>query len=204
MGKSTALRKVDKVEVLAPATAGADLAVHEAVIERGMSSFIEVGNALKAIRDGREYRDLYPTFEEYCRKRWNWSRSYAHRNITEAELAVKLLPIGNKTPITESLLRPIVSLEFDVQRKVWQKAIETAPEGKLTAKIVSAIAAEYKPKPKVKKSNPDTINSVLWKRIGDAIRKIMLQWKYEERHELAEELRNFADIVDDARRETMK
>jgi len=46
------------------------------------------------IRDNRLYRSDYATFEEYCRERWGWSRSYIHRQIAAAEIS-NLLPQGN-------------------------------------------------------------------------------------------------------------
>lgn len=43
----------------------------EATIERGLNSFIEVGEALAKVRDEQLYRDEFGTFETYCRDRWN-------------------------------------------------------------------------------------------------------------------------------------
>jgi hypothetical protein len=37
----------------------------ENVIERGLSTFVEVGNALLEIRDSKLYRETHPTFEAY-------------------------------------------------------------------------------------------------------------------------------------------
>ena len=42
------------------------LSKHESVISKGLKTFSDVGNALLAIRDGRLYREQFPTFEEYC------------------------------------------------------------------------------------------------------------------------------------------
>jgi hypothetical protein len=43
------------------------------------------------------------------------------------------------TPITESQCRPLSKLEPDQQREAWQKAVETAPAGKVTAAVVSKV-----------------------------------------------------------------
>ena len=196
------LAKTQKAEVLDPK---ADLAQHEAIIERGISSFIEVGNALKAIRDGREYKDRYQTFEEYCKERWGWTRQNVNRQIAGAGAALNLEPIGSKIPITERLIRPIVNLELDAQRKVWKQAIESAPDGKLTAKHVSEIASQYKSKSSAKMGHvkPDD-NALLWHKISKNLRHYMSIWKYDDRHDLAEHLRHFANIVDDARKDLMR
>ncbi|MEI6451832.1 MAG: hypothetical protein WCP98_18055, partial [Actinomycetes bacterium] len=66
----------------------------EGIIERGLDTFVDVGEALAEIRDRQMYRETHATFEAYCRERWGWSRSYAYRHI-EAAQAVALLPIGN-------------------------------------------------------------------------------------------------------------
>ena len=52
----------------------ADLTVCEQIIERGLGTFVEVGQALVRIRNGRLYRADFPTFETYCESRWSMSR----------------------------------------------------------------------------------------------------------------------------------
>lgn len=117
-----------------------ELAQHEAVIERGLQTFVEVGQALLAIRDGRLYRQDHATFEDYCRERWGMSRVHAHRTIEAALVAENLLPMGN-IPTNERQARPLTALEPDEQREVWQEAVETAPNGRVTAKHVEDVIA---------------------------------------------------------------
>ena len=68
----------------------------EADIERGSSAFLKVGNALLEIQDGELYADEYESFEEYCRKRWGFSRStgYDYRNaaLTHQLVGTSLQP----------------------------------------------------------------------------------------------------------------
>ena len=45
----------------------------EGIIERGMQTFVEVGAALRLIREGRLYRTDFGTFEDYCQERWGWT-----------------------------------------------------------------------------------------------------------------------------------
>ena len=92
------------------------------------------GNALLEIRDSRLYRTSYGTFEDYCREKWQMSRIHAHRMIEAATVMDNLLPIGNIAPATESQARPLVSLPPEAQREVWAAAVETAPNGKVTAR----------------------------------------------------------------------
>lgn len=126
-----------------------ELASNESVIERGKQTFVEVGLALMAIRDGRGYRFEYGTFEDYCQRRWQFSRIQAHRLIDAAGITRNLLPIGNRLPATESQARPLAALEPEQQREAWQRAVETAPEGKVTAAHVQSVVDAIAPKPHV-------------------------------------------------------
>lgn len=114
----------------------------EATIAAGLQTFVEVGRALLEIRDARLYRQEFGTFEDYCRERWAMSRSYAHRTIEAAQVAVNLLPIGNILPATESQARPLSPLAPDMQREAWQRAVDTAPNGKITAAHVQNVVDE--------------------------------------------------------------
>lgn len=108
----------------------------EAVIERGIKTFVDVGLALMEIRDTRLYRQTYSTFEDYCRDRWRMQRAYAYRLIGAAEVVTNLSPIGDILPTTETQARPLSSLPPEVQPLVWQVAVDTAPDGKVTARHV--------------------------------------------------------------------
>lgn len=120
------------------------LCQHEKAIERGLSTFYEVGSALMAIRDGRLYRVTHKQFETYCQDRWKMTRSYAHRLIEAAETE-QVLPIGNK-PQTESQARPLSKLPKERREEVWGRAVESAPvvngQPKITAKHVEKVVAE--------------------------------------------------------------
>lgn len=118
----------------------------EAVIERGLSTFIEVGSALMEIRDSRLYRETHATFEDYCRVRWGWSRRYANMNIAAAEVT-KVLGTMVPNPATERQARelsPLLDRPEEMQR-VWA---ETVAEGHTTAervreKVASRLAVHY-------------------------------------------------------------
>jgi hypothetical protein len=128
-----------------------ELAECEAVIERGIKSFVEVGTALLKVRDGRLYEDDFDTFEAYCQERWGMSRRHANRLVASAEMMDNLLgPRGPKQeidpppvlPTSEKQVRPLTNLPAPVQREAWARAVETAPNNRPTARHVAAIAAE--------------------------------------------------------------
>ena len=81
----------------------------EQVIERGLTTFVEVGQALMEIRDGRLYRATHSDFDTYCRERWGWNVRYANRVIGAAEVAEELGPMG-PTPASERQARPLTGL----------------------------------------------------------------------------------------------
>ena len=45
----------------------------EGVIDRGLQTFVNVGNALREIKDDDLYTTEYDTFDAYCKARWGWS-----------------------------------------------------------------------------------------------------------------------------------
>lgn len=116
-----------------------ELARYEKTIERGLETFVKVGNALLAIRRDRLYRVTHATFEEYCVGRWQMTRAYADRLIGAAEVVGNLTPIGVVLPTTESQARPLTKLEPEQQIEAWQEAVETAPNGKVTAAHVERV-----------------------------------------------------------------
>jgi len=116
----------------------------EKIIERGLSTFIEVGNALLEIRDSRLYRDSHPTFEGYCRERWQIERAHAYRLIAAADAMHNLSPVGDTQPTSESQIRSLTGLEPEQQREAWEEAIKNAPNGKPTAKDVDAAVDQLK------------------------------------------------------------
>lgn len=131
----------------------AEMARCEAVIERGLQTFTEVGNALLRIRDGRLYRAEHATFEAYCRERWGFTDRRA-RMLMSAAQTVALIETGTIVPVlpaTESQARPLTRLRPERQGEAWQRAVETAPNGKVTAAHVQRVVEEeFMPRPAAK------------------------------------------------------
>lgn len=92
-----------------------------------------VGNALLKIRDNKLYCLGFDTFEDYCKERWNMQRNYANKLIAASEVVQNLGTIVPVLPATERVARPLTQLEPDVQPVVWQRVVESAPNGKVTA-----------------------------------------------------------------------
>lgn len=109
------------------------LAEAEAIIERGLGTFMDVGNALARVRDERLYRGTHGNFEDYCRARWAMSRKRAYDLMSAAETVEALSPIGDILPTTESQARELTGLPPAVAAEVMQAAAES---GKVTAATI--------------------------------------------------------------------
>ena len=134
----------------------------EGIIQKNIGSFYEVGHALAEIRDQGYYRDVlgYETFEAYCKAKWDFSRSYAYRLIESANVIDVVSPIGDIKPTTESQARPLALLPADQQLIAWQKAVETAPDGKVTGAHVYKIVKRMTNPPSPKQL-PKTNNKII-------------------------------------------
>lgn len=131
----------------------------EAVIADGINSFVSVGSALMAIRDGALYRATHKTFETYCAERWGMQRRRAYQLMDACQVSRNVYqgtqtenPVDNEIPSSEKQIRPLVSFSPDEQRAIWGEAVKTAPKAsnghaKVTARHVAAVAQQHKPKP---------------------------------------------------------
>ena len=90
------------------------------------------------IRDNQYYRKTHSTFEGFCKEKWDISRPRAYQLIKAAEVQDNLSTMVD-IPKSERSIRPLTSLPPEQQREAYQKAVETAPEGKVTAKHIESI-----------------------------------------------------------------
>jgi hypothetical protein len=104
----------------------------ETTIEHTLGAFYETGEALQKIRDERLYRATHVTFEKYCQDRWGIARRTAYQYIDAAKVIDNVRNCA-QIPTTESQARELAFLNPEEQRKVWEQAIEMAPDGHITA-----------------------------------------------------------------------
>ncbi|MEK7754137.1 MAG: hypothetical protein AAB654_19590 [Acidobacteriota bacterium] len=90
----------------------------EHVIERGLETFIEVGQALREITERRLYRAMgYGTFAEYCQKRWGWERRHGYELMQAAEVVGNVRSNAQSLPnLTQAV--QLAPLSPDDQREV--------------------------------------------------------------------------------------
>ena len=119
-----------------------NLKKHETTIKKGLNTFVEVGQALLEIRENKLYRIEYKTFEEYCQEKWQMPSRVARRLISSKKTMDNLGPTGPK-PTLERHVRPLTSLEPEVQNAAWQETVEKHGEN-ITAKKVQEVADQWK------------------------------------------------------------
>lgn len=126
-----------------------ELSKLETVIQNGLATFIEVGLALRDIRDSGLYKEKFPTFEKYVAGRWGFDKSYAYRLIDAAEVKEDLSPMGDKSPVVKSLtserqLRELARVNRESLPEVIEELQEIEDAGeKITAKVINQVATPF-------------------------------------------------------------
>lgn len=156
---------------------GEALAELEQVIERGLTTFVDVGNALLTIRDERLYRADYATFEDYCEERWGLTRRRAYQLMDAAGAVSTMVHTGLPAPENERQARELGRVPEDQRAEVWQQTIDNT-DGKPTA---AAIRETYQPKPEpVADPLPEPIAEQIDQRIAERVRTPQRQPTQEE------------------------
>lgn len=116
-----------------------ELDQQERVISKGMSTFLEVGNALMTIRTKRLYRATHSTFEHYCKQKWGFTKTSANRYISASSVVEDIRGITPLVPtsLSESQLRPLTLLKAADRQKVWKAVINEMDESKVPRRITA-------------------------------------------------------------------
>jgi protein gp37 len=179
-----------KQPTLLTATERAELAQLEKTIRHGR---LAIGRALKRICDARLYREEYPTFEDYCRSRWQISRQCAYEHIRAAEVAGRLEEEGIETPpgTRPAHLLPLRDLDAATTASAWERAQETAGE-RMTAthakRAVREVTGVAEPAPSL-----DELIAGWSKEARRALKKT----KMKHRFSIAETLNDLGVEIDD-------
>jgi len=161
---------------------------HERTIERGLKTFVEVGRALAAIRDGRLYRTEYASFEAYCDVRWAISRPRAYQLIEAAEVVSTTVDTGYRPPANEAQARELARASSDERSDVWREANERS-NGRPTAAMIREVVRERQAPPSTSSGRdlpPDPQ--------PEPERPKPPKWDPEERRAHEEEVRRRQDI----------
>jgi len=118
----------------------------EAVIRRGLATFVEVGDALLEIRDSRLYHQAgYTDFDAYCRERWGWHRAHAYRLMEAATVVKELSPMGDTPPPTnERQARELARIpDPAVRADVWREVAVERGVAHVTAERIRETAERH-------------------------------------------------------------
>lgn len=123
-----------------------NLGAYEEIIEKGLKTFIEVGNALFEIKNNKLYRESFTTFEAYCNDRWQLKRQRAYELMGAAEIVYQLSENNlseisdkiNLLPSKESHANALAQIPVTLRFQVWQSVVEESINtGKaITAKMI--------------------------------------------------------------------
>jgi hypothetical protein len=122
-------------------------------IEKGFKSSAEMAAAFFTIKTKRLYREIHRTFEEYCRKRWKFSRQHGYRIAKTGEIQGLAAQYGYMVN-NENEGRRLGRLSTEELRKVLEIAASKSNGQPITKRLLSEIQAEVEGerKPTVKKS----------------------------------------------------
>jgi hypothetical protein len=129
-------------------------------IEKGWKSFLEVGLALKQIRESRLYREDHTSWEAFCREVVGVSKTEANRQIIDAEVVETLVtPNGvtgeektNPLPGNRAQARALAQVkDAEDRRKVWAQVVSTSANEAVSARLISETAASLIPQTPTKK-----------------------------------------------------
>jgi hypothetical protein len=118
---------------------------NEEVIRMGLGTFVEVGQALMDIRDGGQYREAgFDTFDEYCKVRWGFGKSWASEHIAGSKV-VEAIGVRDREQLPANLTqtKPLVpvlnSHGEEAVRNAWNQIVEShTGDGAITGREIRA------------------------------------------------------------------
>jgi len=126
------------------------------VFNKVQTFFVDLGMALIEIQEKRLYKNTHHTFKEYSAEVLDMAARTAYRYIDAARVVNTLSSTINMSdenvthgshfhlPLNERQARPLSGLSTEEQIKAWQLAVETAPNGKITAAHVRKTVRDLK------------------------------------------------------------
>lgn len=169
-------------------TEQAQLIACEKIIEKGYTTFIEVGNALFEIRNNKLYREKHSTFEEYCKGKWQIKRQRAYELMEAASIVNTLSEISDKNNyeepqeltvnIRESHAAALAKIPQELRNDVWQKVVEKQQNtGKaITAKIIQTVYSEQQKTENSEEIKEKEAHDLLVKKIREKVKHSKLDY----------------------------
>jgi phage N-6-adenine-methyltransferase len=86
----------------------------------------------------------YDSWRECVKAEFLQSQSHLYELLGAAKVERNLSAMAEIGTIPERQLRPLTSFDSQTQRDIWNRAKETAPEGKITASHIEQVSREFK------------------------------------------------------------
>lgn len=121
-------------------------------IDKGWKAFVEVGLALRAIRESRLYREDYDSWEAFCRDVVGVSKTEANRQIIDAEVVTELVTPNGVTaeestlplPENRAQARALARVKDPEERLlIWQQLAARSGETPITAQTIEAATVPF-------------------------------------------------------------
>jgi phage N-6-adenine-methyltransferase len=116
-----------------------DLVALERIVEKGKSTFLEVGFALIRIHDAQLYKSTHSTWEKYCEQRWGWTRTRGYQLMQAARMSTTVdTPLANERQ-ARALIHPVLEIDpTDGEVITPDHASTAAPSGVATVESPGA------------------------------------------------------------------
>ena len=119
----------------------------EGVIVKGMRAFVEVGLALREIKETRLWRTTHTNFDDYCLEMHEMVARRGNQLVVSAGVMENLQSGNNcshfkRLPINEAQVRPLTGFTPEEQIEIWKEVDATPSEIQITARLVKKTAEQ--------------------------------------------------------------
>lgn len=184
--KNNSSKSAVAIPTVLPATSKPqhNLGALEKIIEENLAGSFKLAQAISLIRDQQLYKPEYKTFEEYCKKRWEYSRSYCTRlcEMNDVMQDLETYQEYEVYPKNEGQARIFVDLEKADRLKLAETVLKESKDDNLTAQVFAKFKKQLFPqKYEAKTGKPTPVIDVeeIKETSSDLLTKV-----YESAHKL--------------------
>ena len=113
-------------------------------VSKCLHHLIEFCIVIEEIKREGLWRAEFDTWEDFCDRFLNMSRSYVFRYLQAGKIVRELLPIGNILPANEFQVRPLKRLRNpEHRRQAWKQIVDNAGDQPITNEIIEAVVAKF-------------------------------------------------------------
>jgi site-specific DNA-methyltransferase (adenine-specific) len=136
-----------------------ELARYEKVIAEGLTRFVEIGEALAAIKRQKLYVEDYQSWTNYTKERWGFTREHCRKLMEAAKVFTsELIPLGDKAKLVthESQVRALLPLKApEDKRHAFEQAAAAAGDAPPTAQQLTDAVRRLKLRQHLASKHPE-------------------------------------------------